>query len=147
MAREFRQNHHHTGDMRFRVNKQHGETYKCQRGDHHFHSHKKLPSEHPQSTIRMKRQIVSRYLRSFCTESANLREARTSCAPDSRDRGSVRQPRVAGLSSILEVLRCLSVRVSASRSKKNKREETQSNANARAEVKHGSLRAFGVKLV
>src|ERR1700724_810944 len=66
MARELRQNHHYTGDMRRRVNKQHGETYKCQRGDHHFHSHKELPSEHPQSTIRMKRQIVSRYLRSFC---------------------------------------------------------------------------------
>ena len=30
-----------------------------------FHSHKELPSEHPQSAIRMKRQIVSRYLRSF----------------------------------------------------------------------------------
>jgi hypothetical protein len=63
MARQLRQSHHYTGDMRLRVSKQQGETYKCHRGDHHFHSHKGLPSEHPQSTIRMKHQIVSRYLR------------------------------------------------------------------------------------
>ena len=51
--------------MRFRVNDQYGETYKCQLGNHQFHDHKETPSEYPQSTIRMKRQIISRYLRSF----------------------------------------------------------------------------------
>jgi hypothetical protein len=63
MARQLRQSHHYTGDMRLRVSKQHADTYKCQRGDQHFHSHHELRSEHPQSTIRMKRGIVSRYLR------------------------------------------------------------------------------------
>src|SRR5271155_765243 len=49
--------------MRLRVKKQRAKTYKCQREDHHFHSHRELPPEHPQSTIRMKGQIVSRYRR------------------------------------------------------------------------------------
>src|SRR5580704_952509 len=59
MARKLRQNDHHTGDMRFRVNKKHSETDKRQRGDHYFRLHKELPSEHPQFTIRRKWQIVS----------------------------------------------------------------------------------------
>jgi hypothetical protein len=64
MSRQLRQSHHDTRDMRLRVHKQRGETYKCHRGDHHFHSHKGLPSEHSQSVIRMKHRIVSRYLQS-----------------------------------------------------------------------------------
>jgi len=56
MARELRQSHHHTGDMRLSVNKQPCETYETQRGDHGFHSHQGLPFQHPQSTRRMKPQ-------------------------------------------------------------------------------------------
>src|SRR5579863_10153708 len=66
--------------MRLRVHKQHADTYKCQRGDQHSRSHKELRSEHPQSTIRMKRGIVSRYLRSagetFKTDNARRAEIR-----------------------------------------------------------------------
>jgi hypothetical protein len=62
MARELRQSHHHTGDMWLSVNKQYGETYKTQRGDHRFHSHQELPFEHPQSTRRISLKIVSKIL-------------------------------------------------------------------------------------
>jgi hypothetical protein len=75
LSSQLRQSHHYTRDMRLRVHKQHADTYKCQRGDQHSRSHKELRSEHPQSTIRMKRGIVSRYLE-LAGETGNTDNAR-----------------------------------------------------------------------